>query len=102
VFTNELTKKKSEILTLILKFLKQSIRLIIGRESKRFDLVTKNPSHFLLDKPLLLSSITEDFLYYSCSGQRRPVHVRLSATNRPAIGFALKRITNRDSGSGEH
>jgi transposase InsO family protein len=75
VFTNELTKK-SEILTLIFKILKNSpIDLIIGRESiKRFDLVTKNPSHFFSDKPLLLSSITEDSLCYSCSDKEGPVH----------------------------
>ena len=47
MFINELNNK-SEILILIFKVLQNSpIDLIIGRESiKRFDLVSKNPSHF--------------------------------------------------------
>jgi transposase InsO family protein len=74
MFINELNNK-SEILILILKVLKNSpIDLIIGRESiKRFDLVSKNSSHFF-SKPLLLSSITEDLTCTSCSAKEGPVH----------------------------
>jgi hypothetical protein len=63
-------------LTLVLKILKNSpIDLIIGRESiKRFDLVSKNSSHFFSQTPLLLSSVTEDFTCTSCSAKEGPVH----------------------------
>lgn len=73
-FINELTNK-SEILILILKILKNSpIDLIIGRESiKKFDLVTKNRSHFF-GEPLLLSSIVEDPICISCSDKEGPVN----------------------------
>jgi transposase InsO family protein len=73
-FINELNNK-SEILNLIFKVLQNSpIDLVIGRESiKRFDLVSKNSSHFF-SKPLLLSSITEDLTCTSCSAKEGPVH----------------------------
>jgi hypothetical protein len=74
MFINALNNK-SEILILIFKVLKNSpIDLIIGRESiKRFDLVSKNSSHFF-SKPLLLSSITEDLTCTSCSAKKGSVH----------------------------
>ncbi len=76
MFINEVNNK-SEILTLILKVLKNSpIDLIIGRESiKQYNLVSKNSSHFFSQTPLLLSSITEDLTCTSCSAKEGPVHM---------------------------
>ncbi len=76
MFINELNNKP-KILILILKVLKNSpIDLIIGRESiKRFNLVSKNSSHFFSQTPLLLSSITEDLTCTSCSAKEGPVHM---------------------------
>lgn len=80
MFINEVNKK-SEIISLSFKILKQSpVHLIIGRNSiKNFDLISRNPSHFYSKESIskskfyLLSSIVEDSTQLPCSAQEGPV-----------------------------